>query len=70
MHHINPEIVRSASSELLAAICAVVNAAVDHDAEFTAAHARQEYIVVPEWYHYGIAEALFELHRVQQEEAA
>jgi hypothetical protein len=67
MHHITPEIVRTASPELLAAICAVVNAAMDHDALFNKAHAHLTHIVVPEWYHYGIAEALFDLARVQQE---
>jgi hypothetical protein len=67
MHHITPEIVRTASPELLTAICAVVNAAIDHDNEFNKAHAHMERIVVPEWYHYGIAKALFDLARVQQE---
>lgn len=67
MHHITPENVRTASPELLAAICTVVNAAIDHDAAFTKAHAHLKSIVVPEWYWYDIAEALVELARVQQE---
>ena len=66
MHHITPENVRTASPELLAAICAVVNAAIDHDNAFTRAHAHMTSIVVPEWYHYGIAEALVELSRAQE----
>lgn len=70
MHHITPEIVRTASPELLTAICAVVNAAIDNDNEFTTAHAHMERIVVPEWYHYGIAEALVTLRREQEQEVA
>jgi hypothetical protein len=67
MHHITPENVRTASPELLAAICTVVNAAIDHDGAFNKAHAHLTHIVVPEWYHYDIAKALFDLARVQQE---
>ena len=67
MNHITPENVRTASPELLAAICAVVNAAIDHDGAFNKAHARMTHIVVPEWYHYGIAEALVALRREQED---
>ena len=67
MHHITPENVRTASPELLAAICAVVNAAIDHDGAFNKAHAHLTHIVVPEWYHYDIAEALVALRREQED---
>jgi hypothetical protein len=67
MNHITPENVRTASPELLAAICAVVNAAIDHDGAFNKAHAHLTHIVVPEWYHYGIAEALVALRREQED---
>ena len=67
MNHITPENVRTASPELLAAICTVVNAAIDHDGAFNKAHAHLTHIVVPEWYHYGIAEALVALRREQED---
>ena len=67
MHHITPQNVRTASPELLAAICTVVNAAIDHDGAFNKAHAHMTHIVVPEWYHYGIAEALVALRREQED---
>jgi hypothetical protein len=72
MNHITPENVRTASPELLAAICTVVNAAIDHDGAFNKAHAHMTHahmthIVVPEWYHYGIAEALVALRREQED---